>query len=299
MVRIDKELCSKCGLCAQVCPHKLFEVGQKDVLVTADGCMACGHCRAVCPAGAVEVTELTETLCFQTFPERTESIAPGNVETDRLVQLMRSRRSCRNYKNDGIELTILEDLVRVGTTAPSGTNSQSWQYTILPQRKDVKALGELTAGYYRELNRQARNPVYRLMAKFFAGDALGKYHREYYDSVQEALRQWDEEQVDRLFHGATAAILVTGETTASCPAEDALLATQNILLAAHSMGLGSCLIGFVVEAVRRSQKMKSALNLGGTTRLYSVIALGYPAIAYQHVAGRRKVQPRVLHLTSS
>ncbi len=283
-------------MCAKVCPHKLFEVRAKEVLVTADGCMACGHCRAVCPVSAVQVTDVADVLSFQTFSERTESMAPGDFETDRLVQLMRSRRSCRNYRQDVVDIEILEDLVRIGTTAPSGTNSQSWQYTILPRRKDVKSLGELTAGYYRELNSQARNPVYRLLAKIFAGDALGKYYREYYDSVQEALRQWDEEQVDRLFHGAAAAILVTGETTASCPAEDALLATQNILLAAHAMGLGSCLIGFVVEAVRRSQKMKKALGLGGTTRLYSVIALGYPAITYQHVAGRRRVQPRILHL---
>ena len=57
--------------------------------------------------------------------------------------------------------------------------------------------------------------------------------------------------MDRLFHGAAAAILVTGRRQASCPAEDALLATQNILLAAHAMGLGSCLIGFAVEAMRR------------------------------------------------
>lgn len=296
MVRIDKELCSRCGLCAKVCPHKLFEVGEDDVLVTADGCMACGHCRAVCPVSAVEVKDVEEVLGFQTFPERTKNIAPGDFETDRLVQLMRSRRSCRNYRKEVVDIAILEDLVKIGTTAPSGTNSQSWQYTLLPQRKDVKFLGELTADYYRELNNQARNPVYRLMAKIFAGDALGNYYRGYYDSVQEALRQWDEEQVDRLFHGAAAAILVTGETTASCPAEDALLASQNILLAAHAMGLGSCLIGFVVEAVRRSQKMKRALNLGPTTRLYSVIALGYPAIAYQHAAGRRRVQPQVLHL---
>ena len=33
---------------------------------------------------------------------------------------------------------------------------------------------------------------------------------------------------------------------ASSPKEDALLASQNILLAAHAMGLGTCLIGFAV-----------------------------------------------------
>jgi nitroreductase/NAD-dependent dihydropyrimidine dehydrogenase PreA subunit len=297
MVQIDQELCSNCGLCEKVCPHKLLHVGEGDVTVADEGCMVCGHCMAVCPVGAIEVNGVTAFLHFETFPEHTENMAPGRFETDRLVQLMRSRRSCRNYREEAVDLDMLEDLVRVGTTAPSGTNSQSWRYTILPERKDVEALGGLTGDYYRELNRQASNPVYRFLARFFAGDALGQYYRGYYRTVREALRQWDEEHVDRLFHGATAAILVTGETSASCPAEDALLASQNILLAAHAMGLGSCLIGFVVEAVRRSKKMKMALNLDDTTRLYSVIALGYPAIAYQRVAGRKKVQPQILHLS--
>ena len=48
---------------------------------------------------------------------------------------------------------------------------------------------------------------------------------------------------DQLFHGSTAAILTGSNPGVSCPAEDAPLATQNILLAAHSIGLGSCLIG--------------------------------------------------------
>ncbi len=49
---------------------------------------------------------------------------------------------------------------------------------------------------------------------------------------------------DLLFHGAPAAIIVASKEEASCPSEDSLLATQNILLGAHSLGLGTCLVGF-------------------------------------------------------
>ena len=105
---------------------------------------------------------------------------------------------------------VLEDLVKIGTTAPSGTNSQSWNFVILPTRGDVQVLGGMVADYYRKLNRLAENPLLRFMVRIIGGDSLGRYYRRYHDSVAEALREWDEKGTDRLFHGAVAAILVTG-----------------------------------------------------------------------------------------
>lgn len=297
-VSVNRKRCNGCGLCVQVCPHRLFAVTAGAASVTAEGCMGCGHCQAVCPSDAVEIDGLPAALDFSQIPEKLEALAPGNYDCGSLVRLMRSRRSCRNYTARRVGLDLLEDLVKVGTTAPSGTNSQSWNFVILPQRQDVEILGGLTADFYRRLNMQAANPLYRLLARFVAGDALGRYYRNYYATVAGAIRDWDEHRIDRLFHGAVAAILVTGRRAAGCPGEDAVLATQNILLAAHALGLGSCLIGFAVEAMRRDRGIKKVMAIPGDEEIYTVIALGYPAIRYQRVSGRRPVQPRVLHLAS-
>jgi len=187
---------------------------------------------------------------------------------------------------------MLNDLVRIGTTAPSGTNCQLWTFTILPNREAVVLAAEKVKVFYDRLNAQASNAGYRMLARLFAGDALGRYYRVYYETVKEGMRQWEEEDRDRLFHGAPAAILVGSKPGASCPAEDALLATQNMLLAAHAMGLGTCLIGFVVEAMRRDAAIGQALGIPKEEKIYSVIALGYPSVEYQAPTGRRKVVPR-------
>jgi nitroreductase len=71
-----------------------------------------------------------------------------------------------------------------------------------------------------------------------------------------------------------------------------MLATQNILLAAHSMGLGSCLIGFAVEAMRNDPTIKPFIKITDKETVYAVIALGYPDEEYQGLTGRKKVVMR-------
>ena len=74
--------------------------------------------------------------------------------------------------------------------------------------------------------------------------------------------------------------------------QDCAACTENILLAAHAMGLGSCLIGFAVAALKRDRKIKQMLKIPAEEEIYSVIALGYPDEKYQKVAGRKTVIPR-------
>ncbi|MEW6290647.1 MAG: nitroreductase family protein [Thermodesulfobacteriota bacterium] len=288
--RIDREKCIGCGFCIAVCPDRTLCLDGDVATVCGTECMNCGHCQAVCPVGAISV--ITPAMNFSTFNEDLRWLPFGDFDLGSLVRLMRSRRSCRNYTNQQVSRAMLEDLVRIGTTAPSGTNSQGWTFTILDRRDEVVSLGNHVAAFFKKLNNMAENPLLRLASRLFGRDRLGSYYRSYYQTISHGLHEWEEEGVDRLFHGATAVILVGGTEHASCPAEDALLATQNILLAAHAMGLGTCLIGFAVEAIRHEPAMKALFAIPAGESVYSVIALGYPAEKYLQVCGRKPVVPR-------
>lgn len=200
---------------------------------------------------------------------------------------MASRRSCRNYSPKPVRREILTDLVKIGTTAPSGTNSQRWTFTILAERDEVIALGNRIALYFEKLNRWAANPLLRFVTRLLGKPALADYYRRHFQSVRKSLRQWREKGRDRLFHGATAVILVGSRPGASCPAEDALLASENILLGAHAMGLGSCLVGFAVEAIARDPDCRKLLQLPDDEAVYAAIALGYQREPYLRIAGRK------------
>lgn len=295
-VSIDLQKCTGCGVCAAICPYRAIGMTAGRAEHDGQACFLCGHCLAVCPAEAIVLAGLTPQLGLVTIEEKCQAIAPGQYNGSELVALMRSRRSCRRYRESPVPLATLEDLVKIGTSAPSGTNSQGWNFGILPTRETVLALGSMVADYYRRLNRLAANPLLRGLLRVVGGDSLGRYYRNYFRSVAKALQQWDKEGADLLFHGATAAILVSGRRQASCPAEDCLLATQNILLAAHALGLGSCLIGFAVAAVRRAPMLRKAMMIPADEELYSVIALGWPAVTYHRPAGRKPVRPRIIRL---
>jgi len=50
---VDKETCTYCGLCSEVCAYNAIAVAGRTVLVFRELCHGCGACSYVCPAGAI------------------------------------------------------------------------------------------------------------------------------------------------------------------------------------------------------------------------------------------------------
>ena len=289
---IDLEKCTGCGLCVEICPSDTLSLVDGQARVTGQESLGCDQCAAVCPVGAVRVERAAnDALKFATVEVPDSWLPYGEPDLAGLVHLMRSRRSCRRYEAQAVSAAMLEDLVRIGTTAPSGTNSQRWAFTILPDRESVVGFGAHVGAFFRRLNKLARNPIARFYSRLFLKDVLGNYYREYLETVEAAILEEERGGRERLFHGATAAILVASKPGASCPSDDCHLATQNILLAAHAMGLGTCLIGFAVEAMKGDRRVQRAVGIPSRHRVYSVIALGWPAVRYRRTAGRFDIVP--------
>ena len=55
-LKLDVEKCTGCGLCATVCPHRVFLVeNRKARIVDRDACMECGACAKNCAFDAIAV----------------------------------------------------------------------------------------------------------------------------------------------------------------------------------------------------------------------------------------------------
>lgn len=292
-IEIDRDLCIGCGLCVTVCPTGTISIANGKAIVSEEKSISCGHCEAVCPQEAIRVNAIDADMSqYKTFTAEKQWLPPGTYNTSALVQLMASRRSCRCFNDRSVDRVLIEDLVKIGITAPSGTNSQAWTFTILPTRKAVISLAEHIVLFFERLNATAEKTMLRSFLKLIGKGELDDYYRGYYGKVKHAINEWRASGKDRLFHGSTAAILIGSKPGASCPAEDALLATQNILLAAHSMGLGSCLIGYAVAAMKKDSSIRHGIGIPPEEAIHAVIALGYHDVVYQRPAGRKIISPR-------
>ena len=142
-----------------------------------------------------------------------------------------SRRSIRRYKQNPISSEMLEKIINAARFAPSAGNRQPWEFVVVTERERV---------------RKIHSCVRWLKA---SGEPGSKEKPVVYIVVllnKKRAKGW--------------------AAMADCAA-----ATQNILLAAHSFGLGSCWIGSVER-----EKVAELLNLPSYFYIFSIISLGYP-----------------------
>ncbi len=53
MVRIRRDICRGCGMCADVCPSEAITMRDGKAFIDGSRCTECGQCEAACPLGAV------------------------------------------------------------------------------------------------------------------------------------------------------------------------------------------------------------------------------------------------------
>ena len=102
-------------------------------------------------------------------------------------------------------------------------------------------------------------------------ESMKETEPELYQNVMTLYEAMDEPK-DMIYHGAPVILFVI------CPISNAVsctLACENIMLAATSLGLGSCYTGFGAN-VKGDADVVQALELKDNERIYGPILLGYP-----------------------
>ena len=263
MIQIKTDTCIGCGMCVNDCfPAALRLERQKAVLAQPENCLACGHCIAVCPKAAVtdDALDMREAL----------PITRG-LEGDRLLGLMRSRRSCRHYTPEPVSEEALNTLLNAARVCPTAKNLQATRYIAVSAKKEalldaaLSALGKLgeqqiqTADTYDE-RRRAENFI--------------RWSRE---------RSLDNTFDPLFFHAPMLLLFVATRETAL----DAASAAAYTELMAASLGLGCLYSGYFVACAAMSSEIRGILELGPEERVVRCLVLGWPDIRFQRTAPRK------------
>ena len=288
---IDSTKCTGCGLCIRVCLSETLSMVDGKAAVTGSESMNCGQCQAVCQVGAVTVKSL-KLPTYQSFTADNRWLKPSEADLPQLVRLLGSRRSCRNFKDQPVELDLLRDLCTAATTAPSGTNSQEWRFTVITKPSTIRILGDGVTNVFEKLNRISDLKPLRCGLSLLGATTLERYHARYHEFMARLINDWRGGVKDRLFYSAPALIVISNTNEATLPIEDALLASQNLMLTAHAMGLGTCLIGFAAQALKMKRGLRSAIGLDAQETVCAVLAVGWPQIGYTSTIARRPIEIR-------
>jgi nitroreductase len=148
-----------------------------------------------------------------------------------ILEAIRTRRSIRKYKSTPIPEELLKEVLSSARMAPSGVNSQPWKLIVVVDEDTKRKLVQACNGQ----KFIAEAPVI-IAGCGFPDDAyptIGGYMNGY--------------------------------------VMDVTIAMDHLILAAASVGLGTCWIGAFKE-----EKVKEALGVPADVRVVALTPLGYP-----------------------
>lgn len=261
MVIFDHSKCISCGACAKDCIRHAITKGTHGMELTGS-CFLCGHCVAVCPAGAVSIPQYKD-LPVEYEPGRFE------VEQDRMLSMVKFRRSIRNYGKHPIEEEKLKLLVDAGTHAATAANRQEISYVIVQEERPK--LKQLVFEGMGELLEKTSGSMEQ--------DPFLETIRRFYDSRNAA------EEDEMLFRNAPAVIYLLGDHPF-----DAGLAAQCMELVGCSLGLGFMYNGYLTRISSRLEQVREFLGTDDREIQMCMLA-GYPKVRYRRTAPRK--EPRI------
>jgi nitroreductase/NAD-dependent dihydropyrimidine dehydrogenase PreA subunit len=284
-ISIASEICTLCGLCVSVCPRGIIELGSETAQIkNPDRCMLCGHCKSVCPVDAPRLYALNGEE-FEPVP------GPEKMpEPDDLLSFFRSRRSTRIYKKDPVSLDQLEKMVQAGRFAPTGGNRQPVRYVILHTPEMIETMRTLTHQYLAD---EADKILETAERHKTMGEPLPPRFgvRMGYSPLWKSMGKNYRKGKDLLFHFAPAVAVLHADPDTSSPfCADMGLAAMQMVLMAHTLGLGTCFCGFLVTAVNNCPELKAALKIPPENSAVLSFMIGHPDIAYLRMVSRQPAE---------
>jgi nitroreductase/NAD-dependent dihydropyrimidine dehydrogenase PreA subunit len=284
-IKIDIDNCTKCKECVKDCVANLFFFDQ-GLLRLNDSfeeiCIECGHCEAVCPVNVIQLKfheegELEPSSKREEFP-------PYNS----FFNLVLNRRSIRRFKEKPIPKDLMEKLLKVGRFSPTGGNSENVCYTVVQNKEIVTAISKHITSKVTKLVKALEDPQERELLKesrseeeiALAIENLSKSKRKL-NMIEQGIDFW-------CWNGEL--IIIHGDKTEGGISSNTSLAAANIMLAAETLGLGACSLGYLTYFINESQTIRELIKIPPNHTVGYSLTMGYPDVKYKRIPARKPLR---------
>lgn len=168
--------------------------------------------------------------------------AAESATSNQVIETIMARRSIRRYKPQPVQRDTLKTILDCGIHAPNGMNKQSWAIRVVDNPEYINGISELF---------KKKNPE----------------------------RVASDHNFKNMFRNAPTVVFIANDPSYGASQIDCGLLGENMVLAAWSMGIGSCClgspVGFMLSEPEAADYVKR-LNLPEGYNLLYCIAFGYP-----------------------
>ena len=191
-----------------------------------------------------------------------------------VIAAMETCTAMRYFKQEPVSKDVVEKLIYAATRASNPGNSQGWEFLVIDD-PDIKA--------------QIGETVYAGMAPFFANRPPGA------DAVEERMMQGAEHLAK---HFASVPVWIVGMARKIYPPHDpqdsfmastVYPAAQNLIVAARSLGVGTCFTTFPANA---EPQIRQLCQVPDDLHMLVYVAVGYPEREFRPV--KRKPVDQVI-----
>ena len=252
-VEINTDKCIGCGLCSKVCVAHNLVIDQNKARKGMNDCVMCGQCSAVCPQKAISIEGYGSEQM-----EKTEEV---RLSPEDILNVIRFRRSVRNFKKIEIPREVMEQVLEAGRLTHTAKNMQDVSYVVLTTEKN--RIEKMAVKVFRAIKPIAN--LFSLMAR----------NNEIND--------------DFFFFNAPAVIVILARDKTN-----GILAAQNMDFVAEAHGLGVLYSGFFTMAANMSRKIKKTIGVSKGKKVAMTLVLGYPNIKFLRSTPHKELDVRYM-----
>lgn len=187
-----------------------------------------------------------------------------------IIDIIKTRRSVREYKQDAIPDRDIEFLIDCARYAPTGFNVQPWKFMVIKNKEIMRDISERGKTSLLPLIEPLKNTDKKI------GDFVVYLKTTGTD----------------MFYNAPVLVIILGNKNGITTDYDCAMAAQTMMLAAHSMGIGSCWIGGVQPALMDEAYLRE-LGAPDGYKAVAPLIFGYPK---GDTAMPEKIKPEITWL---
>ncbi len=206
-----------------------------------------------------------------------EEGAPWNAVEDAFLK----RRSIRRFKKKQVPAHLIRRMLEVGRFAPSQGNCQPWKMVVIRDRDTIEEMEDYCAAACRRIAGMVDYTVHEkgtlarrkteMLAKLVTRMKPNSMHPVPFAAVSLVAQNRF-----AVFHHPPTIILPLMDTRGiGHPQIDLGIIGTNIVMAAHSLGLGTCWVG-LVSFLNESDEWRERLGVEDPYEIIEAISVGYP-----------------------